>query len=323
MLAKTLLQTQKLLKRMKTLRHIPDDYWSRKIVDLDLPLGNIEFDSQSQTLFFKPLDVVITKGKHEFLLNSKIFYQAKTLKNTFDAKFYLDHNNELIIDIDSLKIMIQTEQEVSIIHEIFWLGIYNLIYHRPMVILDIGMNTGFASLYFAAKENVQAVFGYEPFKMTYEQALQNFSLNPEIAEKIQAFDYGIGGEAQTLEIEYDYACKASIGIEGIAKEFKKNQSQSLVKEEIHIKPIGEILDTVTSQYPGVDIVAKIDCEGSEYDIFKALVEKGQLSLLKAIMMEWHQKGPDPLVDALRKEGFTIFSRLPKSKNIGMIYAVRP
>jgi FkbM family methyltransferase len=267
------------------------------------------------------LGIFLTKNKQDFLLQQNSFNRAKFLQDVFKAEFSIEENEDLVIEINNLKMKVQTEQEISIIHEIFWLGIYNLIYAQPIVVLDIGMNTGFASLYFATNENVQAVFGYEPFKKTYEQALSNFALNPSISEKIKPFDYGLGGEEQTLVVEYDYACKASIGVQGIPENLK-NKSQSLAKEEIRIKAATEVLDSIISQYPGVDIVAKIDCEGSEYDILKVWQEKGQLGFLKVIMMEWHQKGPDPLVDDLKKAGFAIFSRLPKSTNIGTIYAVR-
>ncbi len=104
---------------------------------------------------------------------------------------------------------------------------------------------------------------------------------------------------------------------------KKNlENQSLPKEEISLKPISEELSSIISQHPDMDIIAKIDCEGSEYEIFDSLAAKGQLNQIKIIMMEWHRKGPDELADYLRQAGFAIFSRLPRSSNIGAIYAVR-
>lgn len=313
---------QNLVKTLKIRRHIPDNYWSKKIQGLDLGLGNFKFDPKNQKIFLKPLEIFLDKEKQDFLLDTKTLEQAKSLKRNFDAKFSIDDNNDLNVEINGLKMIVQTEQEIGIIKEIFWLGVYNLIYHQPLVVLDIGMNTGFASLYFATYENVQAVWGYEPFKMTYQQALQNFSLNPQINQKIKAFDYGISDRDQTLVVEYDYSCKASIGVEGIPEELKKNDTQTLVKEEISIKSIKGVIDAMISQYPNTNIVAKIDCEGSEYEIIKCLYETGQLGLLKVIIMEWHRQGPDPLVEYLTKAGFAIFSRLPKSKNVGMIYAVR-
>jgi hypothetical protein len=69
-------------------------------------------------------------------------------------------------------------------------------------------------------------------------------------------------------------------------------------------------------------MAKIDCEGSEYEILDALDQANLLNKFKIVIMEWHEKGPEKLETYLRKNNFTIFSRRPKSKAIGMIYAVR-
>jgi hypothetical protein len=80
---------------------------------------------------------------------------------------------------------------------------------------------------------------------------------------------------------------------------------------------------ITSDYPDIDIVAKIDCEGSEYEILDSLAATGQLGQIKIIMMEWHNKGPDALVKHLQDFGFIIFSRMPRSKNVGTLYAIKP
>jgi hypothetical protein len=40
-------------------------------------------------------------------------------------------------------------------------------------------------------------------------------------------------------------------------------------------------------------------------------------------MEWHNKGPDALVKHLQDFGFIIFSRMPRSKNVGTLYAIKP
>jgi FkbM family methyltransferase len=310
------------LKILRTFRAVPDWYWSNKMIELGVDLGVVSFDKQSSQIFLKPLGIFLVKDKHDFLLKKSSLNLVRNLTKVAQGKFYLDDNDELNLEVDGIKLIIQNEQDLGIAKEIFVDGIYNLIYNKPVVVWDIGMNVGFASLYLAAKENVVSVFGYEPFKMTCNQAERNFDLNPNFSEKIKAFDYGIGGEEQTLTIEYNYECKASIGIWGIEKQFQTEQAESLVREEIKIKPATEILAEITRQYPNTDIVAKIDCEGSEYDIIKTLHSTGQLNQIRAIIMEWHQKGPDELVNYLQEVGFAILSRRPKSQNIGMIYAVR-
>ena len=317
-----MLKPQTAIQTLKTFRHIPDLYWSQKIVESEVSLGDIKFDKASETVFVKPLKIQVSKDKQDFFLNKKFLELAKSCIKNANAKFFLNDQKELVIEIEGIKIIIDTEQELSIIREVFVDGTYNLIYDRPTVIWDIGLNTGMSSLYFTTKENVVAVFGYEPFKMTYDQALRNIDLNPEAAKKIQAFNYGVGAKEETLMLEYNYECKASVGVHGVTVDDKKNADRSFSKEEIQLKPAREILASIQAQYPEADVVAKIDCEGAEYEIFEALEAENLLGNLKGIMMEWHNKGPKPLEEKLRKSGFVIFSRRPKSKTIGAIYAVK-
>lgn len=89
-----------------------------------------------------------------------------------------------------------------------------------------------------------------------------------------------------------------------------------------VKSASQILGDIFAQHPDVDFMTKIDCEGSEYDILAVLDQAGLLNKFKIIIMEWHEKGSNELVKYLTKNHFTIFSRRPKSKTVGMIYAVR-
>lgn len=322
MLAPTMLTTQNTIKMLKTFRHVPDFYWFQKIVESGISISDINFDKTSNTILLKPLGIRVTKEKKIFLLKNKFLALAKSCIRNANAKFFASDEGELIVEIEGIKIIIDTEQELSIVREIFVDGTYNLISDRPTVIWDIGLNTGMSSLYFAAKENVVAIMGYEPFKMTYNQALRNIALNPEVAPKIKAFDYGVGAKEETLTLDYNYECKASVGIHGVTIQDKANAERSFSQEEIRLKPAGEVLASIQAQYPEADIIAKLDCEGSEYNIISALYADNKLSCLKGVMMEWHNQGPKPLEEYLRKSGFVIFSRRPKSKTIGAIYAVK-
>ncbi|WP_293061811.1 FkbM family methyltransferase [Okeania sp. SIO2B3] len=320
MLKEPLLKTKNFLRNVRNYQKIPNWYWVDKIPELNMSFNDVEVERGSDKLFLKPLDIYVEKEKYDFLLERKALNQAKFLKKKLNAKFTIDKNDELIVELEGIKVNVQTAEELSILWEIFWLGIYTFIYDRPVVMLDIGMNVGLASLYFASQENVKSIWGYEPFQVTYEQALHNFDLNPDISQKIKPLSYGVAAEEKKVTVEFDYELRGSIG----SSEDRTNnkQNKSLPKEELTLKPISEELNSIISQHPDMDIVAKIDCEGAEYEIFDSLVAKGQLNQIKVIMMEWHSKGPDKLAEYLRQEGFAIFSRLPRSSNIGAIYAVR-
>jgi FkbM family methyltransferase len=311
----------RMIQQLKAYRRVPDWEWVGKIVDLGIGLGTVSYDRTTGRITLKPLSLSLAKGKHDFLLQKRGLSEARSLQRNADAKFYLNENDELIAEVEGIKAIIQTEEEITILEEIYLQGCYNLIYDKPAVVWDIGMNVGLASLYLASSPNVVAVFSYEPFKATYQQALRNIYLNPAIASKIQPFSYGVGGQKETITVDYTPEMRGSVGVNGLPDRFKQKH-QSVVKEAIEIESASIVLDSIRAQYPDLDIIAKIDCEGSEYDIFRTLHAEGKLGSIRAIMMEWHQKGPDALVNDLRKAGFVIFSRRPKSKTIGLIHAVR-
>ncbi|NCT52286.1 MAG: FkbM family methyltransferase [Microcystis aeruginosa G13-03] len=291
MLYQKLLDVHKRYRQFKTYPHITDEYWSSQLAEHNINPNYVEYDTKSGQLFYKPLGISLSKNKQDFLLGSKVFNKANALKSLADCKFYIDEQQELIIE-------------------------------KPCVAIDIGMNTGFASLFFANRANVKAVYSYEPFKATYDQALRNFALNPNLAEKIKAFDYGVGARDEIIQVEYDYAVKGSVGITGIDEQLKPFASKQTATANLILKPFTDVFKGITSDYPDIDIVAKIDCEGSEYEILDSLAATGQLGQMKIIMMEWHKKGPDALVKHLQEFGFIIFSRMPRSKNVGTLYAIK-
>lgn len=324
MLVQNINKLQQFLKKSQIYRRIPNWFWAEKILAGNLNLNKLDYAQNTNKILIKPYNFFLSQDKPEyhFLLTEKNLRLAKTLNQDFNTEFNINEKQDLVINIEGIKSVIKCEQDLEIIKEIFVQGVYNFIYDKPLVVIDIGLNTGWASLYFASQNNVQAIYSYEPFKQTYEEALNNFSLNSEIAEKIHPFNYGISDKEETINVEYNYELKASIGVEGIPDNMKKNKQESLQKEEILIKSASEVFSHIFNQYPDVDFMAKIDCEGSEYNILQSLEENNLLGRFKIIIMEWHEKGPDKLVEYLTKANFTIFSRRPKSKTIGMIYAVR-
>ncbi len=308
------------LKTIKNFYYLQDFYWSKKLVELGISLKDVKIDKAGE-IFIKDLELNLSKDKYLFLHKPVGFDLAKSLINEAQAKFSIDKNEELIIDLGQLKAIIHTAEELFILKEIFVSGVYNFIGERPVIVWDVGMNAGLASLYFANKENVLLVAGYEPLEPTYKKALKNLELNPEISKKIKTFNYGVGGQDRSIVVEYTDEYKGNVGIDGIP-DFLKYQGQKFSSEEITIKNAGEVINSITSQYPGIDILAKIDCEGSEYELINSLYSEGKLGLLKAVMLEWHKKGPEHLVECLSKAGFTVFSFTPKNQVCGMLYAVK-
>lgn len=259
----------------------------------------IESDDDARQLLIQSLDLV-----------KSLVYKA-------DATFFLQDG--LKIKIKELTFNIQTWEDIFILNEVFVSEIYNIVTHQQIVIWDIGMNIGIASLYFSLKNYVTTIFGYEPVKDTYDRALDNFLLNPTYSRKINSLNLGVGNESKKLVIDYCNEWKGSVGIEGILKPIG---NQQIIKREVSLIDAPSALNFIRTKYPDLDIVAKIDCEGAEYEIVEALFAENKLKDLKTIIVEWHNKKKNnQLLEQLISSGFNVICmNHPENNDVGSIYA---
>jgi len=295
-------------------------------------------------MFFDDNDTIITFLK---LLDMPDQERKTVLSEIIDpanSKFALSAVNWLrdlraigtlaVVDQDLLythtfTVKIGTLEDISILHEILVAGEYNIYINRPTVLLDIGMNVGISSLYFAAKQNILKVIGFEPVKETYGRAQRNVALNEGLGPKIQGENIGWGSVARTIEIDVSSERPGVAGIYG-CRGFADLEKDNISKTTINIANADEIVRSARRQFdlvdPSIQIVAKIDCEGSEYEIIECLCTNGSINLLSSIIMEWHwiekdTKQPSVLVELLSKSGYDVICRAPFSKS-GMIYAFK-
>ncbi|WP_044891493.1 FkbM family methyltransferase [Opitutus terrae] len=159
---------------------------------------------------------------------------------------------------------------------------------RPFVIYDVGMNRGYAALWFASHPACRAVYGFELFDVPYQWALDNIALNPTLAPKITPFCIGLGGENKTAELIYE---EASDGVSTIMPEFyasywtpeRKRQSQ---KKTVQIKKASDAFATLPPTQTGELRVLKLDVEGAEYEIVEDLARAKRLNF-DIILAEAH------------------------------------
>lgn len=236
-------------------------------------------------------------------------YVVEILNNT-----HIDEIKEtekgIIFTSGGMSILINNESNAGNFYEIVCRKMYE--YHTIStgnIVLDIGMNTGVASLFFASKENVTKVYAYEPFAATVADARKNFDLNPRISEKIKVFNLGVSNKNTKISVPVfeGGAMQASVNEDFIrihhANEIEKKQSA-----QIELRDIKDILAEIMES-EGVsennDFVLKIDCEGEEYNIIDRLNEYGYLTRISALLIEWHHKGPDSLVKTLKENNFKV------------------
>ncbi|WP_312075195.1 FkbM family methyltransferase [Chryseobacterium sp.] len=270
--------------------------------------------------------VLLQKEIEEFL-NLKInfitcpfiiegFGFIKKLKDYKAAVFSFD--TRLGIEIENVNYNINSWEELFILNEVYVEGIYNLIPNEEFTFIDIGMNVGITSLFFAKNNFCNKVFAYEPFEKTFSLGRSNFELN-NFPEKIYPYNYGLGFPERTLNIEYNEKYKGSVGINGLASYIE--DSSSTQNLQLEIRDIASEIDMIKNQFIGKAIM-KIDCEGAEYEIFQRLETQKLISLIDVYMIEWHIEGPNPLVEILKSNNYKILSFNESSTDIGMIYAFK-
>lgn len=131
-------------------------------------------------------------------------------------------------------------------------GIKKKIKDNP-VIIDIGANVGFFTLFAASKYPHCTIYSYEPIYSNFRQLIKNRELNGR--ERINCFNKAVCGHNGTIKITFDAAdaFTTSATITDINKD-------SL---DVPCLTLSEIFRE--NDIDHCDLL-KIDCEGAEYDV---------------------------------------------------------
>ncbi|QNL22364.1 FkbM family methyltransferase [Hyphobacterium sp. CCMP332] len=302
--------------KQKLKYHFSSDEIEKRIADINRYEEIILLDKE--TFSIKGDSNKFDINKHAFLLQNINIFQK--LSEQDNIKILVSEGHIYCL-IDELKIDVYTAEEIFIIKEIWIDGTYNLdsLQLNECVVMDVGMNVGMASLFFSTKEFVRKIYAYEPFKPTFEIAKLNIGLNKNLQNKIEFYNYGMSSKNEEIEVEYSSDHRGRTGIWGT--DLVLDQIESSKKEKLELRDFNTELERIIEENPDSPLVLKIDCEGSEYDIFRSLNE-ALLKPVKCILMEWHKRGPDEIVKKLKSNGFSLLSFNSKSKKVGMIYAFK-
>jgi len=214
---------------------------------------------------------------------------------------------------------------ILILEEIFRDEEYNFDMGAAAVVIDIGMNIGLAALYFAAHGDVGAVYGFEPFKPTFEQAKFNFKINAPIAGKIHPFAYGLGREDKSLVLEYYPRSPGKMSTVKSFDEIHPSRKYETRKETVQIKNAANDIRAIIERHKDKNILIKCDTEGSEKEIFECLDAEGVLHAIDMIIVEYHFSYDVVLQDILKRNNFVFFKQKIISLDtgdFGILRAVR-
>lgn len=225
--------------------------------------------------------------------------------------------------VDGIRFEVQQAGSLFVIDEIFAERLYDLRVDENLVVLDIGMNVGVATLYFASRNRVKKVVGFEPFQETFLQARHNISLNKALQDKVEIFQAGVSDFRGEVEVPAVGTGSAVFSTDSDFIQTIGHEAKTTVK--IQIMPVQDIIKDLVSRFPDTRLLLKLDCEGEEYKIIDKILQENLFKHIAVIALEWHFKGFDPLCRILEDQGFSVFNLGRKNINppCGMIYAFNP
>lgn len=219
----------------------------------------------------------------------------------------------ILSTIGNVTICEKERTDLDILWEIILGNEYSINLLPHSIVIDLGMNVGIASLYFAAQKDVDKVYGFEPFSDTYQMALDNFNLNPaEIQKKIIPYNVAVTDKEEYMDVAMT---KDMTGWRNIL-----SQDDNFPKVRIQCKPAAAVVEKIIKDNPNKKYVLKCDTEGSEYMIFNSLDQAGLLSKLDAIVMEYHGDS-EPIIKLLETNGYRYYQK-GRTKDLGTIVAFR-
>lgn len=179
--------------------------------------------------------------------------------------------------------------------------IYGALNVRGNVVADIGAGYGDTAIYFALK-GARKVHAYEPIPWVAETLEKNVSLN-NLSDIVKIYPYAVSfnGGTVTLIVPKSSTGTASLYYDDIFKSIDKN---------IEVICIQKVTPPVDAD------VAKIDCEGCEYDIILRWLKN---RIYDEIVLEYH-RGYGQLVRKLRGLGYKVEFLKKESNNVGLLYA---
>ncbi len=185
------------------------------------------------------------------------------------SNWYLHPLNKLgLIKGDSLLFIAKNNIKIDVpkrLHhefkEIFMENAYSIGLKKPIkknpVIIDIGANVGFFSMFALSKYPACTVYSYEPINSNYRQLLKNKELN--ITKKIICFNKAVCGYNGVVKINFDNTDSFTTSASIVDNAGQCNGDFI----DVPCLTLSEIFKE--NHLTQCDLL-KIDCEGAEYDI---------------------------------------------------------
>lgn len=252
---------------------------------------------------------------------NNILFRARSyienIRNYYPDLNIISKEGGFIISFNSFEFFIESSEDIFIINEVFVDLDYGFRTDKSSLVIDIGANIGITSVFFSQFDFIKYIYSYEPIPHTYSLGLKNVSSNIEAHKKCQFFNFGLSNEDKTASFYFNNQVKGKTGV----REYRIAGSNNEHQVEVELKNANSVISSIVKDHPDEFIMIKMDCEGSEYEIFQNLSNNNILSKIDVFFIEWHDKGSEPIEDILVRNNFNCSTR-NLSKKSGFIFAYR-
>ncbi len=301
--AKRALRFRSLRAASTVQRHLPAIAWPLE----PAPIGRVR--SPALGLDLDPV-------RHEAIFRQMKPYAAMAESGL--ARFEMENDVPVLV-AGPVRVALDRRDKVDIIAEVFGEGVYDVSLGRDALALDIGMNMGLASLYFAGVKGWETV-GFEPFPPTYAAARAHIEAS-HLAHRIETREVGLSDADGEAEIPYDPNWTGRNGLF-----YAETYGEAHGTQTIRLVDAARVVREMRERAGDRALVVKMDCEGAEYAIFDRLAAEGLLGAIDAIVLEYHDfvKDRDPreierlLIDA----GFAVLFPRARARTTSLMWGVR-
>ena len=312
--------------RLTRLRiRIPDKQWREIIYQRRLPFENFQLLSDNSILIIS-IGLRLPDSSNARSILRSYTYLVDLVSNTNASALWNAEIEELEVGYQEQKYPVGCAEEVYILHELLVKGDYNLYLDAEKVLLDVGVNVGYTSIYLAAQNPSLRIVGYEPVEVNYLKAKRNLSFNPHLAARITINNFGLSDftGAAKMQSEIENRGRSSTVINR-----KVNPLSRVTELTVQVKNASDVVEQVLKDAPGMKLWIKLDCEGSEYQIIENLSRSGALSKIEGMLFEWHaiESTPaclDGVVKTLKSYDFCVYMQRSsdRSAETGLCLAAR-
>ena len=142
---------------------------------------------------------------------------AVTLRNLSSQGATISRRSDsAYISLGGVNVVARHREDFQIISEVLVFNTYNILPLRDSVVIDVGMNIGLASVFFAKQRWAKKVYGFEPFRDPFTRSKETFDSNKTLKEKLFARNAGLSDKNERPIVHYSTEGTIAAGINGAA-----------------------------------------------------------------------------------------------------------